>query len=101
MQCVISDFGMSRTLDVNEEAQTRNKIGPLKWWAPESLLKGVYSPASDMWSYGIVAIECFTRDEPYPNELPSAVAAKVASMKNNNFIYTSSNAPICLNLVFL
>ncbi|PRP83188.1 Protein kinase domain containing protein [Planoprotostelium fungivorum] len=54
----ISDFGMSRQQDSNEqESKTRSNVGPLKWMAPEAIRDRVYSTKSDIWSYGVVVWE--------------------------------------------
>lgn len=33
---------------------------PVRWMSPESLGLGVFTPASDIWSYGIVLYEIIT-----------------------------------------
>ncbi|XP_006826118.1 tyrosine-protein kinase receptor Tie-1-like, partial [Saccoglossus kowalevskii] len=39
---------------------------PVRWMAPESILDGVYTSKSDVWSYGIVLWEIATLgDVPY------------------------------------
>jgi serine/threonine protein kinase len=50
----ISDFGMSRVLQQENEGQTVTNIGPIRWMAPESLANRVYSKKSDVWTFGIV-----------------------------------------------
>ena len=40
----VSDFGMSRLLQVDATAgKTYGNIGPVRWMAPESLKNGIYS----------------------------------------------------------
>ena len=52
---IITDFGMSRNV-INFEDQTyvssKRTFGALKWMAPESLSSKIYSPKSDIWSFG-------------------------------------------------
>ena len=33
---------------------------PVRWMAPESLADGIYTPMSDIWSYGVTLYEIIT-----------------------------------------
>lgn len=33
---------------------------PVRWMAPESLVDGLFSPMTDIWSYGILLYEIIT-----------------------------------------
>jgi len=65
----ISDFGLSR--DIGEsQSNTYTTRGvdalPVRWMAPESFIDGTYTPASDVWSFGVVMWEIFTNGvQPY------------------------------------
>jgi len=50
----VADLGHARVLELGSEvAKTKTNFGPLLWSAPETLKKGEYSEASDVWMYGI------------------------------------------------
>lgn len=58
----LADFGMARELD-SEEPQyitQRRALFPVIWMAPESIKSGVFSPASDVWSLGVLLLEVAT-----------------------------------------
>ena len=85
--CRIADFGLSRTaksapsVTAEDEGMYYRSSGglfPARWTAPEAMATGRYSEATDVWSFGIVAIEIFQDGrEPYPgmgtNEVVNAV----------------------------
>jgi len=66
LQCVVSDFGLSRQVNT-EVSNTKSNTGPIRWMAPESLTVKEYSKSSDCWSFGIVCFEILARDKPYAN----------------------------------
>lgn len=67
MEAVIADYGMSRQVTDEGVGKTQTAVGPLKWMALECLQKKEYSPASDVWAFGIVCWEVFARSPPYPD----------------------------------
>jgi len=69
----ISDFGMSRILQKEEEGKTKKNLGPIRWMAPESLAQQTYSKKSDVWSFGIVVYEIVARREPHTEVNPLEV----------------------------
>ncbi|PRP86869.1 putative LRR receptor-like serine/threonine-protein kinase [Planoprotostelium fungivorum] len=75
----VSDFGLSRILDVEADVhQSKTDVGPIKWMAPESL-RGKFSEKSDVWAWGVLCIEVFTGNQPFPNMSPTDFLVGVAN----------------------
>ena len=57
----ISDFGLSRSLyHKNYYRVHRGAELPVRWLAPEALIRGEFTLDSDVWSFGIVMWEVFS-----------------------------------------
>ncbi|XP_038066372.1 plexin-B-like [Patiria miniata] len=70
----IADFGLSRDMhnsDYYTSGDVQAKL-PIKWMAPESMERRVYNARTDVWSYGVLLWEIFSRGaRPYqaiPNQ---------------------------------
>ncbi|KAL8598131.1 hypothetical protein ACOMHN_030417 [Nucella lapillus] len=63
----IGDFGMTRDIYETDYYRKGNKgLLPVRWMPPESLIYGVFTTMSDVWSYGIVMWEMATlAAQPY------------------------------------
>lgn len=57
----LGDFGMSRLMFENDYYRFNRKgMLPVRWMAPESLCLGIFTPASDVWSFAILLYEIIT-----------------------------------------
>ena len=62
----IADFGMSRETQSNNVYSTQGGQIPIRWTAPEVLEEYKFSEQSDVWSFGILMHEIWTKAEvPY------------------------------------
>ncbi|CAJ0590315.1 unnamed protein product, partial [Cylicocyclus nassatus] len=93
----ISDFGLSRKGSVYK-MKTMQKM-PIKYMAPESLSCFLFSPKTDVYTFGILVYEVYACKEPYQgcstaevrsmviagkvNKLPDNVPSDVASFVND------------------
>lgn len=67
--CMVADFGMSSALGGGSEsstgyAETYVRLGgelPVRWASVEVLAEGKFSRASDVWAFGCLAYEVFSR----------------------------------------
>lgn len=94
----IGDFGLARELyssnmtDYYKPAIDANKLLPIRWMSPESILEGIYTTKSDVWSYGIVAWEIITLGfQPY-SDLKSAQC--IGFIRNGGKLTIPSNCPV-------
>ncbi|PIN07152.1 Serine/threonine protein kinase [Handroanthus impetiginosus] len=60
----VSDFGISKILEVGESIARTKTFATVGYIAPEYGLEGLVSTRSDTYSYGILLMETFTRTKP-------------------------------------
>ena len=69
--CKVADLGLLREIPEGDEvyrSTTERPCWPIRWMAPESLENKEFSPASDVWSYGVLLWEMYNPTElPYSN----------------------------------
>jgi len=57
----LADFGMTRSMYESDYYRFSKKgMLPVRWMSPESLADGLFTPMSDIWSYGVLLFEIIT-----------------------------------------
>jgi serine/threonine-protein kinase len=99
----ITDFGIAQVAGSARLTRTGMLVGTAAYLAPERADGGLATPASDLYSLGVVAYECLTGQAPFggeslavvmahlqqaipplPASVPAAVAALVADLTAKN-----------------
>ncbi|KAL4157469.1 hypothetical protein PRNP1_006491 [Phytophthora ramorum] len=62
----LTDFGLAREL-CSSTSMAQTFVGTFKYMAPERVQNEPYDYKSDVWSLGLVLIECATQTFPYAN----------------------------------
>jgi len=79
----LTDFGIAldsaQALGYEETSTT----GTAAYLSPEQVLRDLIGPASDVYSLGLVLLECFTRQLAFPGE---PVASAMARLRSDPFI---------------
>ncbi|PAA59508.1 hypothetical protein BOX15_Mlig030200g1, partial [Macrostomum lignano] len=93
----ISDFGMSKTLGLNNDYYRAEQAGrwPLKWYSPESIYYFKFSSKSDVWSFGVTCWELFSYgDRPYKDKKGTEIIEMLERGERLN------SPPACPRLVY-
>jgi serine/threonine-protein kinase len=70
----LTDFGISRLAESPSHTATGNVLGTPQYMSPEQLRGEPVTPASDVYSLGIVAYEMLTGHPPFSGDTPIVVA---------------------------
>ncbi len=83
----ITDFGLATFADSPENGGvTKADFGPVRIMAPEYLLQRKFSSKSDVWSFGLVMVEIWTRKEIYEGISNTEVIGLVCYQKEHHNI---------------
>ena len=85
----ICDFGWAR---LRNEHMTKLR-GTFQWMAPEVIAKDEYSEKADVYSFGIILWEFWSRDPPYKGVKAKEVAVKVKNYKDYRPKITKDTPP--------
>ena len=78
MNAKIADFGLSRETHDKQYYVSRGGALPIRWTAPEALEQNKFSEQSDIWAFGILLYEIWTRAAlPYADLSNERVWVKV------------------------
>jgi len=66
----VLDFGLAKTQALSRVTESGLVVGTLNYLAPEQLLNSEFSPASDIYSLGVILYELLTGQKPYKGETP-------------------------------
>jgi eukaryotic-like serine/threonine-protein kinase len=70
----ITDFGIARAAEGMSLTETGQVMGTPQYLSPEQAQGGTATPASDVYSLGVVAFECLAGRRPFVAETPVATA---------------------------
>merc|ERR1719445_2907836 len=115
----LADFGMTRPMFESDYYRFSKKgMLPVRWMSPESLTDGLFTPASDIWSYGVLLYEMITFGSfPFQGmsnnqvlshvksgntlSIPQGIKPRMASLLQSCWSFTPSRRPSAAEIVEL
>lgn len=76
-ECVLADFGIARALDAARLTSTGLCVGTAGYLAPEQVRGDTIGPPADVYSLGLVLLECLTGEAEYPGPEVEAALARL------------------------
>ncbi|HEX3842416.1 MAG TPA: serine/threonine-protein kinase [Acidimicrobiales bacterium] len=74
----LGDFGIARLVDVSTLTLDGTTLGTAAYMAPEQLQDHQVGPAADIWSLGLVLLECLTGERVYLGSPGEMMARRLA-----------------------
>ncbi|HEX5848899.1 MAG TPA: Stk1 family PASTA domain-containing Ser/Thr kinase [Rubrobacter sp.] len=93
----VSDFGIARAASSETMTQANAVLGTLAYMSPEQVRGERVSPASDLYSLGVLLYEMLTGELPYRGDDPIATAMKRLDEEPPHPRETNPNVPEALD----
>ena len=74
----LADFGIARLADAASLTMTGTTLGTAGYMAPEQLEHHAVGPAADVWSLGVILLECLTGQRLFEGTPTEVVARRLA-----------------------
>jgi serine/threonine protein kinase len=74
----LADFGIARIVDGARLTATGKILGTASYFSPEQALGDPLTPASDIYSLGLVLLECLTGERAFPGSAVESMTARLA-----------------------
>lgn len=78
-QAMLADFGIARIVDGTRLTATGSVIGTANYLSPEQAVGGAASGATDVYSLGLVLVECLSGEKVFPGSALESVSARLGS----------------------
>lgn len=75
------DFGLARTQSLTRLTQTGMVVGTIGYLAPELITEQLFSPASDLYSLGVIGYELLTGQSAFPGSTPVEVIKQILDVE--------------------
>ncbi len=100
-QAKILDFGLAKTALTDSVDRQGNIEGTLYYLSPEQLRGDNITPASDLFSFGVVLYEMFTGKRPFEGEYPEAIIYSILYEDPPPPLSIDSDLPVYINELIL
>ena len=77
MHAKLADFGIARLLDETRLTATGTLLGTASYLSPEQALGSGLGPATDIYSLGLVLLECVSGERAYPGTAVESAMARL------------------------